>query len=95
MILKGIFQGGWYWIGGILLLLLFLIFMGLGKTVLAASQGPPPDGEEAAVPPYRDTFLTGTPILALMALVLLLGLHIPDFLRIFLADAVNYMEGTR
>lgn len=95
MILQGIFQAGWYWIGGALLLLLFLVFAGLGRTVLSVTQGVPPEESEGAEPSYRDTFLTGAPALALMALVLLLGLHVPDFLQAFLADAVQYMEGGR
>ncbi|MBI3126274.1 MAG: hydrogenase [Candidatus Tectomicrobia bacterium] len=95
LILGGIFEEGWHWVGGALLFLLFLVFMGLGRTVLAASQGAAPDGEETAAPAYRDTLLTGAPILVLMGLVLLLGLHIPDFLQVFLSDALQYMEGGR
>ncbi|MFA7235405.1 MAG: proton-conducting transporter membrane subunit [Phycisphaeraceae bacterium] len=41
---------------------------------------------------YRDGFLTASPILILLALVLMLGLRIPAPLMTLLNDAVNYLE---
>jgi hydrogenase-4 component F len=42
--------------------------------------------------PYRDTFLTGAPVVVFMALSLLLGLWIPTPLRTLVDQAAHYLE---
>jgi len=75
--------------GGVLLLLL-VVFVGMGRTVLAMVQGlPSPDAERTR---YHDGLLTGLPVVVSMAIVLLLGLHIPSPLAALLRDAAAYLE---
>jgi hydrogenase-4 component F len=75
--------------GGILLLLL-VVFVGMGRTVLAMVQGlPSPEAERTS---YQDGLLTGLPVLVSMAIVLLFGLHIPSPLEALLRDAARFLE---
>jgi hydrogenase-4 component F len=75
------------------LLLLGVVFVGMGATVLAVVQGNPP--EPAAPGGFRDHFSTGAPILLFLALVLLLGLYIPPPLEAMLREAAGALEGKR
>jgi hydrogenase-4 component F len=78
-----------YWVGAGILLLLLLVFVGMGRTVMAMVQGlPSPAAERSG---YRDGLLTGAPALFAMALVLLLGLHIPAPLRSLLREAAQFL----
>jgi hydrogenase-4 component F len=90
-ILNGAFSAGRFLTGGLFLLLLLIVFIGMGGTVLKVVQGRMP--AEVRDTPYRDGLLTGAPLLGLMALVLLLGLCIPTPLQTLLHDAVLYLEG--
>lgn len=95
-ILNGAFDAGRFIIGSFFLLLLLVVFIGMGATVLRVVQGKPPDdlkSRDARTPDYRDGFLTGTPVLVFMLLVLMLGLYIPDPLNKLLNDAVQFLEG--
>jgi hydrogenase-4 component F len=69
--------------GTLLLVLLGIIFIGMGSTVLSAVQGRP--GTASAGTPYRDDLARTLPILVLAGLVLLLGLWLP-------APFVNLLE---
>jgi hydrogenase-4 component F len=73
------------------LLLLAVIFVGMGATVLAVVQGRPPDGP--AAPRLGDTVSTTGPIVLFLALVLLLGLYIPPPLESLLREAAASLEG--
>jgi hydrogenase-4 component F len=55
--------------------------------------GNPP--EAARKIPFRDSFLSGAPILALMGLVLMLGLYIPPPLKEMLQQAAAFLETGR
>jgi hydrogenase-4 component F len=90
-ILNGAFDTGRFVIGTLFLLLLFVVFIGMGATVLRVVQGRPPAG--ARNTPYRDGLLTGGAVVVLMALVLMLGLYIPAPLNAMLHDAATFMEG--
>ena len=75
--------------GGVLLLLL-LVFIGMGRTVLAMVQGlPSPAAERSS---YRDGLLTGAPVVLSLAAVLLMGLHIPVPLELLLREAARFLE---
>jgi hydrogenase-4 component F len=89
-ILKGAFDANLFLIAATFLLLLLIVFIGMGSTVLKVTQGrfPPALGDTN----YTDSVLTAVPALALMSLVLLLGLYIPDPLRNLLTDAVRFLE---
>ena len=89
-ILNGAFLQGRFLSGAAFLLLLLIIFVGMGKTVLTVVQGRPLPGTKATA--YRDGLLTGLPILASMAIVLLLGIHVPASLQGMLRDATSFVE---
>ncbi len=90
-ILNGAFDAGRFGVGAAFLFLLLVVFIGMGATVLRVVQGRVPT--EARDTPYRDGWLTGAPVMGLMALVLLLGLWIPTPLNGWLHDAVRFLEG--
>jgi hydrogenase-4 component F len=90
-ILNGAFDANRFAIGGIFLFLLLVVFIGMGATVLKVVQGRA--SFEARNTPYRDSFLTGAPIVGLMVLVLLIGLYIPAPLTALIRDAVLFLEG--
>jgi hydrogenase-4 component F len=78
-ILNGALGGGRYLVGGLFLLLLSVIFVGMGATVLKVVQGDPAGAPE--VPHHGDSWLTAGPPLVLMLIVLLLGLFLPRELK--------------
>ncbi len=88
-ILNGAFDNGRFWVAGLFLLFLLVVFMGMGKTVLKVVQGRAP--LEVHDTPYHDGWLTAAPPVAFMVLVLLLGLYIPAPLRALLNDAVQFL----
>jgi len=88
-ILNGAFEGGQFWVAGLFLLFLLLVFIGMGQTVLKVVQGRAP--LEVHNTPYHDGLLTAAPPLAFMALVLLLGLYIPLPLSTLLNEAVQFI----
>jgi hydrogenase-4 component F len=85
LILKAIFGGGRFVLGGLFLAFLFLVFAGMGMTSLAALQGRPPRSARGS--DYRDRFATVAPALLLLGIVLLFGLWLPDPVRTLVADA--------
>jgi hydrogenase-4 component F len=85
--------GGRFVLAAIFLLLLTIVFIGMGSTVLTVVQGTPPAAKGDA--DYRDRFGTVAPVALLMALVLLLGVYIPPPLETLLRDAAQFLEGTR
>jgi hydrogenase-4 component F len=86
-------QGGQFFTAAVFLLLLGVVFIGMGSTVLAVVQGEP--GTVAASSRYRDTLATAGPILLFLAFVLLLGLCIPPPLQTLLAQAADLLEVPR
>jgi hydrogenase-4 component F len=95
---------GQYLAGGLFLLLLGVVFVGMGATVLAVVQGDAPSpaaeeekggGGEGETKGFRDSVSTGAPILLFMALVLLLGLYVPAPLESLLREAAAFLEVRR
>jgi hydrogenase-4 component F len=84
------FGSGQWVTGALFLVLLCIVFIGMGATVLAVVQGHP--AHEAAAGGYRDSVSTGAPIVLFMALVLLLGLYIPAPLKALLQNAAALLE---
>lgn len=84
---------GHFLAGGLFLVLLAMVFIGMGSTVLAVVQGHDPGPRQTNG--FRDSLATGAPILLFMALVLLLGLWIPAPLESLLREAAAFLEGTR
>jgi hydrogenase-4 component F len=92
-ILNAAVGGGQFLVGGLFLLLLGVVFVGMGATVLAVVQGDAPVQKQANG--FHDNLSTGAPILLFMALVLLLGLYIPSPLESLLRDAAAFLEVKR
>jgi hydrogenase-4 component F len=82
---------GQFLAGGLFLLLLAIVFIGMGTTVLAVVQGEAP----AKTNGLHDSIATGLPVLLFMALVLLLGLYVPPPLERLLSDAAAFLEVKR
>jgi hydrogenase-4 component F len=89
-ILNAAFETGRYTSACLFLLLLLLVFIGMGATVLSVVQGPDPQPKRTST--YRDGWFTGLPPIGLMGLVLLFGLYIPAPLNDLLMSAVRYLE---
>jgi hydrogenase-4 component F len=92
-ILTAAFSTGQYWTGSLYLLLLLVVFLGMGATVVGMVLGNAP--ETAGPAPFRDSFWSGAPIVALMGLVLMLGLYLPAPLREILQQAAVFLETGR
>jgi hydrogenase-4 component F len=90
-IVSAAFATGQFVAGAILLSVLAVAFMGMGATVLAVVLGAP--SKQAPDTGYRDSLLTGAPIVLCFALVLLLGLYVPPPLEAILQDAARFVEG--
>ncbi|MCX7024243.1 MAG: proton-conducting transporter membrane subunit [Spirochaetes bacterium] len=88
-ILNGVFTAGHFAAGALFLVLLLVVFMGMGITVLKVVQGRVPLDVEGS--DYHESFLTAAPVLAFMAIVVLLGLYIPAPLQTLLDDAVKFL----
>lgn len=93
-IVQSTFAGGHTFVAVAFLVLLLIVFIGMGGTVLPMVQGVPP-AVPAGAERFRETALTTAPIVALMALVLVLGLWLPEPLRALIDDAVRYLGGGR
>jgi hydrogenase-4 component F len=90
LILSRAFAAERFAVGAAVLLLLLVVFVGMGRTVLTMLQGTPPPGAERSG--YRDGLLTGAPVVLSLALVLLLGLHVPSPLESLLREAAGFLE---
>jgi hydrogenase-4 component F len=90
-ILNGAFGAGRYWVGGLFLAFLAIIFVGMGATVLKIVQGEP--GAAPAQPGTGDSWVTAGPPLVLIGLVLLLGLFLPQGLRDVFTSAAGLVGG--
>lgn len=91
-ILTGIVNGGHYRVAACYLVLLAVIFIGMGTTVLRVVQGEP--SAQASATLYRDRPQLVIPILVFMGISILLGLYIPPFLDTLLTDAARYLGVT-
>jgi len=85
-ILGAAVSAGRYVVVGLFLLLLVVVFMGMGATVLAVVQGTPPAIDESAAR-RTETFLTVAPAAAFLILVLCLGLYLPPPLEALIRKA--------
>jgi len=89
-ILRGIFGNGQLAIGLVVLLLLATVFIGMGATVLPATQGAKVELDTG----FRDSLLVVTPPLGFLLLVLVLGLWLPEPLQQALHEAAALLEVT-
>jgi hydrogenase-4 component F len=86
-ILQAAFATHHYWEGGLFLLLLAIVFMGMGSTVVRVVQGTPAEPSR-----YREPLLTVLPAFAFLAMVLVLGVYVPGWLSDALHAAANFVE---
>jgi len=91
-IVTGAFEGKHFFSGGLFLVLLCVVFIGMGVTVLNAVQGNVPNEVKDKMS-FRDGFVNGAPVVALMILVLFLGIYIPQPLRDLINEAVLFLGG--
>ncbi|WP_394842304.1 hydrogenase [Pendulispora brunnea] len=89
-ILNSAISEGRYLIAALFLGLLAVVFIGMGATVLTVVQGTP--SERASVSTFRDGFSTAAPPLILMALVLLLGVYVPQPVETLVRNAASVFE---
>jgi hydrogenase-4 component F len=89
-IVNAAFGTGQYVTAGLFLALLAAVFIGMGTTVLAVVQGPPP--KLSGNVKFRDGMRTGLAIIIAMALVLVLGLYIPGPLDKIIREAAAMLE---
>ncbi len=74
-----------------MMVLLLVIFFGMGATVLGIVQGEvSPAGETT---PFRDSVLTVAPMLFLLALSLLMGVAMPAEIHEMVREAADYVRG--
>jgi hydrogenase-4 component F len=90
-ILNAAASTGQFAVGSLFLLLLVVIFMGMGATVLAIVQGDP--GPAPGQPFVRECTLTVAPGLLLLGLVLMLGVYIPLPLDALLRAGAASLQG--
>jgi hydrogenase-4 component F len=89
-ILRAAVAGGRFWVAGLFLVMLFVVFVGMSSTVFAVVQGEP--SEKAMASGYKDTFFTVGPIIVFLSLVLLLGVYVPPPLSRALHEAAAFIE---
>ncbi|MGE4298023.1 MAG: proton-conducting transporter membrane subunit [Desulfovibrionaceae bacterium] len=87
-ILRGVFAGGHPLLAALMILFLALVFIGMGSTVLQATQGEPP----ALRVRNTDSFLLVASPMVLLLLVLMLGVWLPEPLQATLRDAAALLE---
>jgi hydrogenase-4 component F len=92
-ILRGAFASGRYGIAAAFLGLLFVVFVGMGGTVLAVVQGKP--REDLPDTGFHDTWGTVGPALILLIAVVVLGVWVPPGLEAALRDAAVLVETGR
>jgi hydrogenase-4 component F len=89
-ILNAAFREGRFVAAGLFLLMLAVVFFGMGATVLRVVQGEP--SATVRERPYREHFLTVAPAAVLLVLVLVLGVYVPPPLSALLHDAAAFLE---
>lgn len=89
-ILRAAVSAGHFWVAGLFLAMLFVVFVGMSWTVFAVVQGEP--SPEATRSGYKDNFFTLAPIVAFLGLVLVLGLYVPHPLSNALHQAAAFLE---
>jgi len=91
-IVRAAFAAKRYGVVGAFLVLLAVVFFGMGAAVVAVVQGAPP--ERSIARPFREDLGTVAPILLCLAVVLLLGLYLPPPLERLLQAAAANLGGT-
>jgi hydrogenase-4 component F len=89
-ILNAAITGGRFVSAVLFLLMLAIVFIGMGATVLRVVQGEPSAGARARR--YRERALTVAPAIAFLGLVVLMGVYIPPPISALLHQAASFLE---
>lgn len=90
-ILDAAISSGQYVTAALFLLFLLIVFIGMGTTVLSVVQGEPPP--ESTPTKFQDSLATAAPIVAFLAISLMLGVYLPAPVLRLLQEAAAYVEG--
>jgi len=90
-ILRGIFTASHPVLGIAILLLLAMVFIGMGSTVIPVTVGHAME-EYREPPPYRETILTIASPLLLLVMIFCLGIYLPEPLRDLFSQAAHIVE---
>lgn len=90
------FATGQYWPGIAFLVLLLLVFFGMGNIFVNMAFGPVPTStlENKGHQEFRDNFGMVFPIVLCMLLTFILGIYNPPFLTAWINDAVEFLKMT-
>jgi len=88
-ILRAAMTSGHALVGALFLVMLAIVFIGMGGAVLAVVQGEPPEREPDG---FRDRVGTVAPIVILMAIVLLLGVYLPAPVSRLVHNAAAFVD---
>jgi hydrogenase-4 component F len=91
-IVSSAFATGHLWAGLAFLLLLLLVFLGMGNTLINCSLGPAPEHSNHAQ--FRDSFAMVAPIAVCMLLTFALGVYNPPLLTEWVDGAVQFLQRT-
>lgn len=89
-LLSGAFAAGRLVPGLVFLLMLLLVFLGMGNTLVNCALGPAP--ELTATSRFRDNLPMVLPSMVCMLLTLLLGVYNPPFLTAWVAEAADFLQ---
>ena len=89
-ILRGAIEAGRYGVAAAFLALLFVVFVGMGGTVLAVVQGRPREGLPETG--FHDSLGTVGPAIMLLVAVIVLGVWVPPAMEGALRDAAALLE---
>lgn len=92
-ILSSTFASGHLLTGLFFLLMLLIVFFGMGNTLINCVLGPTP--ESMATTPFHDNLPMVLPIVLSMALTLVLGVYNPPLLQQWISEATAFLDGTR
>jgi hydrogenase-4 component F len=84
-------DGGKVVVGALYLLFLAVVFIGMGSTVLAVVQGAPP--ADTVAPSSRESLFMTVPIVVALALVVMMGVWIPERVLDLLQSAAQLLGG--
>ncbi len=90
--ISGAFAAGRLLPGLAFLLLLLIVFFGMGNTLINCSLGPAP--QSSGETRFRDNFAMVAPIAICMLLTLLLGVYNPPFLTEWVDGAIQFLQRT-
>jgi len=91
-VLTAAMDGRRYVIAALYLILLAVIFIGMGSTVLAVVQGVPPEDAEGRT--FRESPFKTIPIVVSLALVVMMGVWIPEWITTLLHAAARLLGGS-